>query len=59
MRADDGTNDVLLIPANFNEVAAPAQDVSARVANSDVTFNGDVDALLYALGVEGAVAELV
>ena len=50
---------MLLIPANFNEVAALTQDVSTRVRNSDVAFNGDVDALLYALGVEEAVAELV
>ena len=47
------------LPANSNEVAAAAQDVQPRVRKSDVTFNGDVDSLFAALGIEEAVAELV
>lgn len=47
------------LPANSNEVAAAAQDVQPRVRKSNVTFNGDVDSLFAALGIEEAVAELV
>lgn len=46
------------LPANSNEVAAVSQDVTPRVRKSDVTFNGDVDSLFAALGIEEAVAEL-